>query len=833
MRLLRLIPVIVLALTLLAAALPVHAAETLKIVYNTGVAPLKFKDEAQKPQGLFPDLWRLWARETGRAVEFVEVDTFGASIEMLRIGRADLHAGLFKTPARELFLDYSEPILKIDYHIFTHPGVQPIETLEQAAGFIVGLVQGGYTEKLVRTVIPEPHIAIYESNEALFRAAQKGAIKVFVTTRIGLFYYLRENRLANTFGFNPQKPLFTQTYYTATAKGHPDLIAAVDKGLHKIDAGARRLLEEKWIVRTAKTIPVELAYKLSDAEQHYLAVTEKIRVHNESDWAPFNYNENGAPKGYSIDFIRLLAEKTGLAVEFVSGSTWDEYLGMMKAGTLDIMLNIAATAERKEYLAFTPSYVEMIQMLYTRKEFPEVNGIEDLFGQRFAVPRGFYIAEALQPYPQIKVVEVRDTTAAILAVSTGKADALFDLMPVVNFIMEQLQITNLKVGGDMGIAQSEPIPLHLAVRRDNAILADILAKGMTLISDEEKQALRERWLTPRGVVHQTVFLSAAEKAWLGDHPEIRLGVDPSWPPFEQKTPDGRYAGITADYVKLLNERLSIGMQADTGLTWTQVLEKARVREIDVIPCISPTPQRSQFLLFTKPYLSFQSVIVTRKSASFINGLADLNKAPVGVVEGYITHEKIAADYPAIKLKTYASVAEGLDAVLKGQVQAFVDNLASITFTIKRRELEDLKIASTTEYHFNLSMGVRKDWPELVPILEKGLKSISKEERYQIHDRWINVIIERTMDWGYLWRILSIVVALAGAVVVIILFWNRRLAREIDERKRLQEALTQAKQAADEANKAKSDFLANMSHEIRTPMNAVIGMAHLALRTDLT
>jgi PAS domain S-box-containing protein len=1025
---------------LIASGTPLQASSELTVVYNAGVAPLKFENDQGLPDGLLPDLWRLWSEKTGTPLRFIKTGTFAESIGMVRNGKADLHAGLFRTAEREKFLAYSKPLLDLEYFLFTHPDIRPLTTLDATSGVLVGVTRGGYTEKYVRNFIPEKRIVIFETNTDLFNSALRGSVKAFVSPRVSLLYYLKTHQLANIFTHDKDRPLYSQVYFSATAKSKTGLISRVDAGIEAVSKEERQQLESRWVVRRAQNIPNEFAALLTPAEQSFLSRKSLIRVHNESDWAPFNFNEEGSPRGFSIDYIKLLGEKTGLEIEFVNGPSWQGFLSMLQEGSLDVMLNIGKSPEREKKMSFTPQYVRMLPMLYTRRDFPTVEKVEDLFNRRFAIPKGFYYQEMLSKYPQIELVAVKDTTEAITAVSSGRADALLDIMTVVEYLIDQLQITNLKAGGGLGIGENDPLALHLAVSGEQAILRDILKKGMGLISEEDLGRIRRRWFRQSSSYKPDIDLSQQEKAWLAEknkvrvaatpdwppfefissqgeysgisadifrlvaqrtgleiefvikpwslllemlknkeldlapglkktndrsaylrftspfitsydtiwtrkerddiistkdfsgktiaveegyytqeylqkhHPDatlflvpgtldalkaviarkadaylgtqavgsylmeryvlsdlklagyfegsplelsiasrkdqpvlagilekgldtvteqeinaikqrylskvaetrqalsltdderswlqrhrhLRLGVDPAWMPFEAINDQGRYEGVISEYISRLNRQLGIAMVPVPGLAWKEVMRRAKARELDVIPGVTKTPDREKFLNFTAPYLSIPMVLVTQQDAPFLAGLEDLKGKRVAVIEGYVSQVYLKENHPEVIILPCRNLEESMEVVLQGTADALFDNLSSISYDIRLHGHKGLKVAATTQYNFELAFGVRKDWPELAAILDKALIAIPKTKRQSYLDRWVNIHIQSRVDWTAVWQIGLVVCLVTGFILVIILNTNRRLAGEVTERKQAQRQIRAMSEAIHDA-----------------------------------
>ncbi|NLW05253.1 MAG: ABC transporter substrate-binding protein [Pseudomonadaceae bacterium] len=277
-------------------------------------------------------------------------------------------------------------------------------------------------------------------------------------------------------------------------------------------------------------------------------------------------------------------------------------------------------------------------------------------------------------------------------------------------------------------------------------------------------------------------LTMEEQAYLAKNPIIRVGVDRNWPPFEYLDTKGvELRGISRDYLKLLENLLNIKLQVQQHLSWEQTLSETKEGNIDLLPSVTNTPDRSRYLNFTQPYVRSPMIIVTDNKVSFIANMSELNGKRVAVVKGYASHEMLEKNHPLINLDLRDSAIESLKAVAAGEVDAFVDNLAVASYLIRTQGLANLKISGQTPYSFDLSMAVQKNNPIFKSILEKALTNISNKQHTAIYDRWVSIEIAKDFPWNQvLLPILGLIsILLVLGIYTLYLFNLNQRIREVN------------------------------------------------------
>ncbi len=232
---------------------------------------------------------------------------------------------------------------------------------------------------------------------------------------------------------------------------------------------------------------------LTTSEKEYLADHKNsITYINDSYFPPISFVDNtGSYTGINEDYLRLLESRLNIKFKRVYAQTWKEALELIKNGKIDIIGGIAVTPERLKFLIFTPGFTDAPSVFITRKNYKNINNRSDLRYKKVAATESFAVIEYLKSAePSIIIVPVSNDLEGLKKVSSGELDAVASDYATASYFIEKLGFTNLRIAAETGMDYN----LHFGINNKNTILASIMIKGVASFTDEERRAIKKRWI---------------------------------------------------------------------------------------------------------------------------------------------------------------------------------------------------------------------------------------------------------------------------------------------------------------------------------------------------
>ena len=688
------------------------------------------------------------------------IDTWENLLNRTKNKDLDLLPILSKNAKRDEFLNYTNSYLAVRDYVFAKP-MTNLNTIEDFNGKTVAIVKGYVQEEHFKKYHLKTNILLVGNVlEAIDAVVTNKAD--FTISNIAIFNYQIKKHSINNINAKFHMNYDVNKLYMATKKDSSILRDIIQKALNNITLHEKNDIYSKWI-NTDNKPKLYTSLNLTKKEKEYINNTKQLIVANELSYKPYDYNDNGIAKGYTIDYIKLLFSKIGI-IPIFKADTWSKMIQDFKDKKIDILPIITKNKKREEYINFTNSYLNQNMSIITKINNSSIINIDDLNGKTIALPKNWNMTKFVKKYhPKIKIIEYNTVPEFLDAVTNNYAEAsILDNLSANYYIKANYQ-DKLHITGTAKIKNFNP-KIHIGVQKEVPILKNILEKAMLVISKEENKRLNSKWIN----LSKNLNLTEEEKNFIQKN-KIKVTSTKSWAPFNFIEND-TMEGISVEFWKYIVDKANLKTEFRPKETFVESVLSIKNKHNDIIVGTSKTKERDNYAIFSDTYLKSPLGIATLQDKNFIRNASELLDKKIAVGRNFSAHRLLEEKYPNMTFVFVRNPKEGLEYLSDNKVYAYVDIMPVLTYNIKHLGFTNIKITGQTGLDFNLKFMIRDDYPILQSIINKVLRNMTQDEKEKIYNKWLKIDFQESIDYSLLWKIILIFLI----ILIFVLYKNKQL-----------------------------------------------------------
>ena len=727
-------------------------------IINVGVEsnwpPFDFIENEQY-KGITKDYLEIIEKKLGIKFNYVKNYSWTELLNLAKEKKIDLLPVLFKTEKREKYLNFTESsyIGVRDYLFSSNRNYSSLEDLKQIT---IAIPKNYAQEEFIRENYPDIKILTVNSIlDAIDSVILKKA-DAFISNIALVKYLLNKHNISGIkadFSTNASEKL-----YMATRLDYPILRDIIDKALKEITAEEKNNISKKWIGNSENNIS-----NFTEEENNFIKKHKKLTVANELDWIPYDFFDDNTPKGYVIDYIKLILNKIGIEPIFITDS-WKNLEKRFKDNEINILPVISYNDKRKKYLDYTIPFISQNLSIVTKINKFDIINVDDLNYKKIGMIGSWNLTKKLkEQYPKIRIIEYKSLNEIFEAIKNNLIDATIQNSHISSYYINKNYSDVLKSIITFSIKDFDN-HLYMGTNKNLSLLNNILNKSINMITNEEKLALESKWFNQ----NVSINFTDEEKKFI-DSKIINVAYTDNWAPLSFVENNKAY-GLGFDFWEYIVNKSNLKVNTVFKKNFTDALEGIKTKKDDIIITTSKTKDREKYSLFSDVYYTAPIGIATLQDKNYIPDGQHLVGKKVAVGKNYTAHKLLKKAYPEMEFVFVKDIKEGLELLNKNEIYALVDNMPVLTHNIQKLSYSNIKISGSTGINFNLQMMIRDDYKILQSIINKVLKTMTPSERTSIYNKWSKIEYTQEFDYSILWKyFLPLLI-----IIILILYKNRQL-----------------------------------------------------------